>query len=102
MLLQAYFLDDESMIDLEELERRSGLTQSDIVTLVELGVVAPLSEGEEPWRFGGRAVALAQRAARLRHDFELDSAALALALTYLERIETLETRIRELECQLLR
>lgn len=102
MLLHAYFLDEESTIGLEELERRSGLTQTDIVTLVELGALPPLSEAEQPWRFSGRAVSLAQRAGRLRHDFDLDGAALALALTYLERIEALETRIRELECQLLR
>lgn len=102
MSLQAYFLDDEHTIELPELERRSGLAQADIVTLVELGVLLPLAEAQVPWRFSGHAIALAQRAARLSRDFDLDGAALALALTYLERIDTLETRIRELECQLLR
>lgn len=102
MLVHAYFLDDEGTIGLEELERRSGLSQSEIVTLVELGALQCASEPQEPWCFGARAISLAQRAARLRRDFDLDGAALALALTYIERIDTLETRIRELECQLLR
>lgn len=45
----------------------------------------------------------AQRgAARLKRDFDLNPAGLALALTYLERIRELEARLRRLECRLMR
>jgi chaperone modulatory protein CbpM len=38
----------------------------------------------------------------LRDDFGLNPPGMALALAYLERIDELERRLRELECQLLR
>ncbi len=40
----------------------------------------------------------ARRAARLRQTFLLDTSGLALALAYLDRIDRLEARVRELEC----
>ena len=102
MAIVAQFLDDESTISVEELAHASGLEVAEIISLVELGVLGPSGDLPAPWRFAGRAIVLARRAARLRSDFDLEVAGLALALTYIEQVEALETRIRELECQLLR
>jgi chaperone modulatory protein CbpM len=97
-----HFLDDVTTIDFAQLVERSGLAPAEVIGLVEFGVFQPEGEAPSQWLFAGRALALARRAARLRADFELNLAGLALALTYLERIETLEGRVRELECLLLR
>lgn len=94
-------LDAETEIALEELLRASGLAHEEVVELVEHGVFEPVGPGPG-WRFASRTIVLARRAARLRDDFGVNAAGLALALTYLERIEALERRIRELECALLR
>jgi chaperone modulatory protein CbpM len=51
--------------------------------------------------FPGQALRQARRAARLRDDFGLNAPGMALALAYLERIDALERRLHELECQLL-
>jgi chaperone modulatory protein CbpM len=94
-------LDAETTIGLDELLRSSGLGREEVTALVEYGVLH--AQGVAPaWTFASHTIVVARRAARLRSDFGLDAAALALALTYLERIETLERRIRELECALLR
>jgi chaperone modulatory protein CbpM len=99
ILLQV--LDAETTVGLDELLRASGLAREEVVTLVEYGVFH--ARGAAPaWTFASQTIVVARRAARLRNDFGLDASALALALTYLERIEALERRIRELECGLPR
>lgn len=96
-----YFLDDNTFIALDELTQASGLHEEQIAELVEFGVFEPRRQAND-WMFSARCIVKARQAARLQRDFELDSAGLALALTYLERIESLEHQLRQLECQLLR
>ena len=96
------FLNEATEIALEELLAASGLQREEVLELVELGVFEPRGAGEGMWRFSSRTIWLGRRAARLRDDFGLNAAGMALALTYLERIEELEQRLRELECRSLR
>lgn len=93
------FLDAETTVALETLVQASGLPRETVIELVEWGVFQPRGE---PWTFASRTVVLARRAARLARDFELDPAGLALTASLLERIDELEARLRELECQLLK
>ncbi len=94
-------LDEEARVAFDELLAASGLAREELIELVEFGVFEPRGTGTQSWRFTSRTVVLARRAVRLREDFGLNAPGMALALTYLERIEALERRIRELECQLL-
>ncbi len=94
-------LDAETTVALEELVAASGLATEEVVELVEYGVFQPQGAGRT-WRFASHTIVTARRAARLRSDFGLTASGLALALAYVERIEALERRIRELECGLLR
>jgi chaperone modulatory protein CbpM len=93
------FLDAETTITLDELVTASGLPRDTVIELVEWGVFQPAGE---PWTFASRTVIVARRAARLRRDFDLDLSGLALTASLLDRIDELEARLRELECQLLR
>jgi chaperone modulatory protein CbpM len=95
------FLDEQTTVALEELLAVSRLAHEELLELVELGALEPVVAGEA-WRFSARAIVEARRAARLRDDFGLNPPGMALALAYLERIDDLERRLRELECQLLR
>ena len=90
------------MIVFAEFESASGLTRSEIVELVEHGVFTPAGAVMDEWLFPESALALARVAARLRADFELPPASLALLLAYRERMLELEQRVRELECRLPR
>lgn len=94
-------LDDETSIALDEFLAASGLMREELMELVELGAFQPLP-GLGQWRFAGRYIVQARRAARLRADFDLNPSGMALVLAYLDRIDALERRLRELECQLLK
>ena len=101
MTTPLYFLDDETFIALDELTQASGLEEQQIAELVEFGVFEPRRQAND-LLFSARCIVKARQAARLQRDFELDNNGLALALAYLDRIETLEHQLRKLECQLLR
>ncbi len=94
-------LDADTRIGLDELLRASGLAREDVVELVEYGVFQPHGSAAA-WTFASHSIVLARRAARLRADFGLDTHALAVVLAYVERVDALERRVRELECALLR
>jgi chaperone modulatory protein CbpM len=91
-----------TVIVLTEFALASGLTTAELVELVEYGVFTPAAAAPEPWAFAEADLELARAAARLRTDFELVPASLALLLKYRERMLELEQRVRELECQLPR
>ncbi|MFN9933931.1 MAG: chaperone modulator CbpM [Cyanobacteriota bacterium] len=88
--------DREDVIALDELMACSGLAHDEVVELVEFGALA-LEQRGTAWTFHSRTLWLARRAARLRDDFGLNTPGMAVALAYLERIERLERRLRELE-----
>jgi len=86
----------DETVELEELIESSGLGQEEVMELVELGVLE-CDGGATRLTFVSRTVIQARRAARLRDTFGLNTPGMALALTYLARIERLERRLRELE-----
>ena len=91
--------DDDCTVALEELLAASGLGHQEVSELIQFGVFH-LACQAPVWTFHSHTVILARRAARLRDDFGLNVSGMALALTYLERIEALEGRLLELESQL--
>jgi chaperone modulatory protein CbpM len=92
------WLDDK--LPLHELVERSGLSEVEIHELTECGVLMPADPHAQTLVYDAHCVTLARTARRLRSDFELDAAGLALALTLLEQVRQLETRVRDLEAHL--
>jgi chaperone modulatory protein CbpM len=90
----------ESAFSLDELLLASGLTRDEVETLLDYGVIEPARPS--PLQFPAHALLRARTAARLRTGFDLNAAGMALAVDLLQRMEALEARIRQLECQLLR
>ena len=86
----------DETVELEELIESSGLAQEEVLELVELGVLE-CDGGVTRLTVVSHTVIQARRAARLRDTFGLNTPGMALALTYLARIERLERRLRELE-----
>ena len=100
LLLQ--LLDERTEVEFAELLSVSRFSREQLLELVEQGALEPSGESESGWRFPSGAVSTVRAAARLRAAFDLDTSGLVLALDLLERIDELEHRVRELECQLLR
>lgn len=92
----AVWLETHARVTLVELSRCSGLTEATLRELVEYGA---LSE-EEGETFTGDCVSRLRRAARLGTDLELETAAVAVVLRFLERIEALEGEVRHLHAQI--
>ena len=92
----AVWLEAHARVTLVELSRCSGLDEATLRELVEYGALSA-AEGET---FAGECVGRLRQAARLRTDLELETAALALMLRFLERIESLEGEVRHLHAQI--
>ncbi|HKV95910.1 MAG TPA: chaperone modulator CbpM [Gammaproteobacteria bacterium] len=101
-LTEVQWLNARPDLPLHEFVRTSGLTEADLRYLVDIGVLAPLDPQAPAWSFGADCLPLARAAGRLYRDLDLDGPGLAVALTLLERIHELETRVRELDARLLR
>ena len=89
-------------VTIVELSECSGLGEDVLRELVEYGALAPADPDAAELAFSARCVASVRTAARLSGDLELETRALALVITFLERIDELEGRVRELDAKLPR
>jgi chaperone modulatory protein CbpM len=97
---EVFWLDAAQIVSLEDLVALSGLNETQIGVLVELGALQPKTEGTVARSFSADCVVIARTAKRLQADFELDDHALALVLDLLKRIKILEAdlgRLRALQ-----
>jgi chaperone modulatory protein CbpM len=101
-LTEAVWLDERGAVTLLELAECSGLAESELRELVELGALEPVDLDAAEWRFAARCISSARAAGRLRNDFELDSQGLALVLSLLERVQELEAALQRLNARLPR
>jgi chaperone modulatory protein CbpM len=101
-LTEMHWLDEHQSLTLAELAEFSGLPAAALCDLMDSGVLTPLDPTAEVHNFSAGCLAAARTAARLRTDFELNPAGLALALTLLERVRALEVQLRALQAQLPR
>jgi hypothetical protein len=91
----AVWLEAHARVTMVELARCSGFPETTLRELVEYGALAP-GDGET---FTGDCVGRLRRAARLGEDLELETAAVALVLRFLEQIDSLEAELRYLHAQ---
>ena len=101
-LTDALWLDERGAVTLIELAECSGLSEAELRELVDLGALEPLEQSANEWRFEAQCIVSARAAGRLRHDFELDTPGLAVALSLLERVHELESELQRLRARLPR
>ena len=83
-----------------ELSEACGLTTEVLRELVDFGVLAPCDPAATEWDFTADCLPALRAAARLGADFELETHVLALVISYLRRIEELESQVQALVAQL--
>ena len=83
---------ETTWLSVNEFTQVAGLQQTDVVSLVEVGVLKPIGRTQNDWSFDSEAMTLARRLRRIREDLELDLDVHALELGFrlLERINELE------------
>ncbi len=101
-LTEAVWLDERGAVTLVELAECSGLAESELRELVDLGALEPVDPAAAEWNFGARCIVAARAACRLRNDFELDTQGLAVVLSLLERVQELESAVQRLNARLPR
>lgn len=99
-LTEVQWLNTRRELPLQEFLQLSGLPETELRLLVDIGVLAPLDLQAPVWSFGADCLPLARTAGRLRRDLDLEASGLAVALTLIERIQELEAHVRDLEARL--
>lgn len=94
---------EATWLSVTEFTQVAGLSQGDVVALVEVGVLKPIGRSLNDWSFDSDAMTLARRLRRIREDLELnlDVHALALGFRLLERITELESALNRAQIQQL-
>lgn len=96
------WLSEHTRVSLQELEALSGLPRATLLELVDCGALSPTGEEGADWTFSARCVITLRSAGRLGSAFDLDANALALTLSFLERIAELEAQVQGLRAQMPR
>jgi hypothetical protein len=86
---------EATWLSVTEFTQVAGLQQTELVALVEVGVLKPIGQSLNDWSFDSNAMTLARRLRRIREDLELDldTHALVLGFRLLERITELESAL---------
>jgi len=96
-ILNGILIDEQTELSLNDLCKACSSSAEWIIELVEEGALEPIGYVQTQWRFSGNSLKRARTAMRLQHDLGLNLAGIALALDLLEQIETLESRLCQLE-----
>ncbi|HEX3633385.1 MAG TPA: chaperone modulator CbpM [Casimicrobiaceae bacterium] len=99
---EALWPDERETLPLRALAELSGLSEDELLELIDCGALAPFSEGSGQHTFSAVSITVARTARRLRDDFELDPHGVAVLLAYVERIRELEAQLRALRARLPR
>jgi chaperone modulatory protein CbpM len=87
-------VEERFVLTLVELCRASGSDESQLLSLVDEGVLEPAGEGPGDWVFDAPSLRTARIALRLCKDLELSVAGAAVVLELLAQIDSLQTRLR--------
>ena len=96
------WMNEQTEVTLDELAALSGLPDMTLRELVECGALVPHDPEGARWTFSARCVVTLRSAGRLGSAFDLDANALALTLSFLERINELEAELHAMRAQLPR
>lgn len=94
------WLNEEGVCSAQHLIEVSGLSNEELDELIANGVIVPVDADAYPLSFQLRSVVIANKARRLRDDFDLDRNGLVLALTLMQRIAELEAEINTVRSHL--
>ncbi|SPE31303.1 Chaperone modulatory protein CbpM [Burkholderiales bacterium] len=92
--VEGIVVEEQIRLTLDDLSRACHVARTEVIILVEAGVLEPAGTGPENWFFAGPALRRARVALRLARDLELGVTGTAVALELLDEIEALRSRLR--------
>ena len=94
--------DEHRHLPLRDLAEVLGLSEVELLELVDYGALSPAHATEGQWAFSVHSISVARTARRLREEYDLEAHGVALVLAYLDRIHDLEAELCALRAQLPR
>jgi chaperone modulatory protein CbpM len=95
-LTRGTIVEDEIHLTLVELCQACSAPEEHVIAWVFEGVLEPIGETQQEWRFTGQALRRARAASWLTLDLEINPPGVALALDLLEQIAALQARLQRL------
>lgn len=95
-IVSSTVVDEGFEVTLEEICTACHVERTEIIALVDEGIVEPEDRADQPWRFSGDSLPRVARAMRLQRDLGLNVAGVAFALDLLGEIEGLKKRLRRM------
>jgi len=92
-LIQGLVVEEEVQLTLVELCQACSAEQEHVLAWVFEGVLEPVGQSPQDWRFSGESLRRARLARRLSQDLEINPPGVALALDLLDEIATLRARL---------
>jgi hypothetical protein len=99
---QALCVEEQGQVTYAELVEVAGMPEPEVRELVRYGALAPIDQAaaQPPqWRFRAEALLIVRKARGLRRELDLDAHAVSVVLSYLERIDALESELRALRAR---
>lgn len=94
--LHATVVEEETQMSLAELARACRAAEDQVRVWVVEGVLQPIGDTPQEWRFAGPALRRAKLAFTLTRELEVNTPGVALALDLMDEIESLRARLRRL------
>jgi len=99
---QALCIEEQGQVTYAELVAMADMPEHEVRDLVRYGALAPIDQAaaQPPqWRFRAEALLIVRKARGLRRELDLDAHAVSIVLSYLERIDALESELRALRAR---
>ncbi len=93
-LIHGAIVEEEVLFTLVELCRACNAEEEHVRDWVVEGVLEPIGESPQEWRFKGDSLRRAKMAWRLSHDLNINPPGVALTLDLLDEIATLRVRLQ--------
>lgn len=94
LVIDCVVVEEDLRFTLADLCRACAAERSQLIALIDEGVIEPAGGPPEDWMFGGNSLLRARAALRLERDLGVGMAGAALVLDLLDEIETLRGRLR--------
>ncbi|GAC1376374.1 MAG: hypothetical protein NVS3B3_15120 [Aquirhabdus sp.] len=96
-LLQGVVVEEEVHLTVHELCRACQAQLEQVQVWVVEGVLEPIGQAPQEWRFSGQSLRRAQLALRLTRDLEVNASGVALALDLLDEIAALQAQLKRVQ-----
>jgi len=92
--IEGRVVEEQVQLTLIELCQACSAEEEHVLTWVFEGVLEPVGDSPQDWRFGGESLRRARLALRLSRDLEINPPGVALALDLLDEIAELRARLQ--------